>query len=172
MALKILNKPPLTLQSSPACPEPTTSTAIYPNRQLERYAIEHTLGLPEFGNSDFEFKTKDGTLFANSYRRIVYGDHGPYIEFRTEDVKCKLQRHFKEAATKESYYEWLEPVSDSSIKVYYQLKSVAHLKNPPPGGFKGNRQEGYADYLPGFIYVSPDELNITKAYAQAMEIDM
>ena len=58
----------------------------------------------------------------------------------------------------DAYYEWMWFPADSRIKVYRQLRTVRDLPNPPSPGFKGNRVEGYADYLPGKYYISPHEL--------------
>lgn len=84
--------------------------------------------------------------------------HGPYIEFEPHHVCCTLRRHFEGEPPADAYYEWLEPEDGSGAKVYAQRRTVADLPNPPAGGFKGNRSEGYADYRPGKIYVAPEEL--------------
>lgn len=65
-------------------------------------------------------------------------------------------------APTDAYYEWLEPVDGSGVKIYDQRRDVSELPNPPPGGFRGNRPEGYADYRPGYTYVSPWELHVPR----------
>ena len=108
--------------------------------------------LPEQGNATAQFYTSRGTLFAEGYVRVVYGDHGPYIEFKREHIRCQLKPLFNQPAPKECYYEWLIPTDGSKLKVYDQKRTVHHLPNSPKGGFRGNRKEGYADYRIGVIY--------------------
>lgn len=136
------------------------TTALYPNRQKEKAELEKATGLDEFGNETQEFFTPCGTLFAVGYSRIVYGDHGPYVEFRKDQIRCSLSSKFKNPCPPTAFYEWLCPTDGSGIKVYDQKRDVKNLKNPPPGGFKGNRAEGYADYRVGFIYVDPYALSL------------
>jgi len=123
--------------------------------------------LQEDGSTDIEFYLKSGILFAKGYIRIVYGDHGPYIEFAKENIKIELVSKFNnvidydELPDDKFYYYWLKP-KDNDLKVYLQLKPVTDLPNAPKraDGKKSdyNRQEGYADYKRGFFYVSPYDL--------------
>jgi hypothetical protein len=136
------------------------TTAIYPNRMRDRRNLETRTGLQEKGNKETRFLTNKGTLFATGYNRIVYGDHGPYIEFLPEHIQCPLRKKYKRPDKPEWYYIWMEPLDGSQTKVYDQRRDVKHIPNPPAGGFRGNRREGYADYVPGRIYVSPEELTI------------
>lgn len=138
--------------------KPSGTTACYPNRVRDRMRVVAILGLLEHGDTQVVFRTPMGSLFALGYRRIVYGDHGPYIEFERAQIQTGLRRKFNQPPPPEAYYDWLEPVDGSVVKVYDQLRDVKHLPNPPAGGFRGNRSEGYADYRPGFLYVSPWEL--------------
>ena len=133
------------------------STAIYPNRIADKEKVE-AAGLKEKGDETTVFHTPKGTHFATGYVRVVYGDHGPYIEFDRKHIKCLLIRKFARDCPPKAYYEWLMPSGEPDVKVYDQKRDVKHLKNPPYGGFIGFRKEGYADYKPGLIYVSPKEL--------------
>lgn len=135
------------------------TTAIYPNRRADKAIMEDLFGYQEEGNETFSFFTPKGALFAKGYVRMVYGDHGPYLEFKPEHVKCKLVKKFnnKELDPK-CYYEWLMLENEPEVKVYDQKRDVKNLPNPPRGGFRGNRKEGYADYKVGMIYVSPYDL--------------
>jgi len=134
------------------------STAIYENRVQDKKEVERIQKLPEISNGKFSFMTSMGTLFATDYTRIVYGDHGPYIEFEPEHIACELKSKFGGELPKKSFYEWMVVSDGSQTKVYDQKKDVKALKNPPKGGFAGEREEGYADYKVGKIYVSPWEL--------------
>ena len=94
------------------------------------------------------------------YVRVVYGDHGPYIEFKRSMVQMKLIKKFDREVSPDAYYEWLLPSDGSDMKIYDQRRDVKNLKNPPKGGFRGNRSEGYADYKVGMIYVNPFEIGM------------
>ena len=63
-----------------------TSTVDSPNRERDRKFVEAEWELSEFGDSDYEFYTMMGTLIAIGYVRMVYGDHGPYIEFEESNL--------------------------------------------------------------------------------------
>jgi hypothetical protein len=131
------------------------STAIYPNRKKDKKKVEAKLNLREFGRPTTAFYTPSGVLFAVGYNRVVYGDHGPYVEFDRAQIKAELRARYKKSVQPEHYYEWLTPYTDKAMKVYDQKRTVQHMKNPPKGGFRGNRAEGYADYKIGKVYVSP-----------------
>ncbi len=130
------------------------TTAIYPNRVADKEKLEALYHLAEDGNSTARFFTSVGTLFAQGYCRIVYGDHGPYVEFEQVHLQVPLRNKFP-TTPKDAFYVWMVPTDGSQLKVYHQLRTVEYLKNPPAGGFRGNREEGYADYKVGYIYVSP-----------------
>jgi len=142
------------------------TTAIYPNRIEDKAELEAILSLSEEGNLYTQFYLADGTLFAIGYTRIVYGDHGPYIEFTRDQIAATLSPKFNNSIDLDNlpinpkyYYYWLYPDGNPDIKVYLQLKPVTNLPNAPrrldgkPSAF--NRKEGYADYKRGYIYVDP-----------------
>ena len=66
------------------------STAIYPNRLEDKIGLEKDLSLSEEGNDETMFFLPDKMVFATGYTRIVYGDHGPYLEFARKHIKSKL----------------------------------------------------------------------------------
>lgn len=148
------------------------STAIYPNRLEDKTKLEKILNLQEFGNNDCKLYLPNTNLFAQGYERIVYGDHGPYIEFNKEQIKLKLFSKFGNDIDFDNlpdlnykyYYYWLYPYSDNTIKVYLQIKPVSNLPNAPkrydgkPSSF--DRKEGYADYKRGMFYVDPYQLKV------------
>jgi len=132
------------------------TTAIYPNRIRDKKEIETELGLPEYGYGvDVDFITHEGYKIAVGYTRVVYGDHGPYIEM-TESQLCLESLNLKSKSKREFYNKWYTP---DRVLVYEQLRDVKHLPNPPKDGkkeaFRGNRKEGYADYRVGMFYVDP-----------------
>lgn len=147
------------------------STAIYLNRQLDKEELEGKLHLPERGNGYTKFYIPNGPLFAVGYERIVYGDHGPYIEFKQGQIQLVLiskfnnqvdYNHLPKEEDCKYYYFWLYPDNHEEVKVYLQLKPVTNLPNAPKredGRYSRlNRKEGYADYKRGLFYVSPYEL--------------
>jgi hypothetical protein len=143
------------------------STAIYDNRLEDKQQLEAKLSLNEQGDDSHEFHLPDGTLFARGYERIVYGDHGPYLEFGPRHILCKLVSKFGNKISPNNlpgldykyYYYWLYPQGFEEVKVYFQIKPVTNLPDAPkrddgkPSQF--NRAEGYADYKRGFVYVNP-----------------
>lgn len=108
---------------------------------------EKRMVLPLDGNPDIEFFTKDGTLVAKGYERVVIGERGPYIEFADasivrdsihipDDQKWRLLPKYAFV-----YYNEWRTKDNSNVKLYEQRKTVK-----------------YADYKVGFWYVSPFEL--------------
>lgn len=138
------------------------TTAKYPNRVKDKKKIEALYALDEFGDPRREFFSLEDTLIATGYTRIVYGDHGPYIEFELSNFNCKLISRFNNECPPDAYYEWMTISDNSNIKIYRQLKDVKNLPNPPSPGYRGNRIEGYADYIPGKYYISPYEIRISR----------
>ena len=133
------------------------TTAKYPNRLKDKKKVETLYSLDEFGSSGREFFTVSNTLVARGYCRVVYGDHGPYVEFDLGHFTCELIPKFSNKCPSDAFYEWMTVGDSSDIKIYRQLRDVKNLPNPPSPGFRGNRDEGYADYLPGKYYISPYE---------------
>ena len=52
---------------------------------------------------------------------------------------------------------------DNHVKAYEQRKTVRDKPNPPPGEWSANNDRhatGYADYQPGYIYISADCIGV------------
>lgn len=91
------------------------------------------------------------------YDRIVYGDHGPYVELSPEHV-CWPTFHDGFVQKPEiSFYDELW-TCDGSTMLYAQKRPVLNKPNPPCGPFavQNNRREGYANYLGGKYYLSAE----------------
>lgn len=136
------------------------TTAIYPNRVKDKERLE-AMGFeewPEWPNT--RVFTKLGMLISNDYVRIVFGDHGPYIEIDPKDVAFD-NFTFKKKSDLAWYDEWYSK-DDTKTMLYAQKRDVKMLPNPPKGkySFRGNRSEGYADYKVGMIYVDPDKVSL------------
>ena len=146
------------------------STAIYPNRIEDKEVLESLLNLNEEGDDTTVFRLNGcSDVFAIGYSRIVYGDHGPYVEFSKSHIKKELYSIYGKRydlsqvpPNSKYYYYWLK-IRESKVKVYYQLKTVANLQNAPrradgkPHRFF--RKEGYADYKIDMLYVNPYDMN-------------
>jgi hypothetical protein len=154
------------------------TTAIYKNRVEDKEILERFMNLPEDGSEDIELWIPSGPLFSRGYERIVYGDHGPYVEYTREHIVTDLvSKHgvnegryhipaLPDPVKCHFYYISLCPMSDDRVfkhlKVYWQIKPVSDKPNAPrredekPSCF--NRAEGYADYKRGFYYISPYSL--------------
>lgn len=114
----------------------------------------------EFGNTKEVFvqRTDPNTVIGKGYRRVLYGDHGPYIEFFPMQINwdafphCRRKAHY-------AYYDEHYTI-DYVVQVYEQKRDVSDKPNPPGGQWSvnHNRPNGYADYQPGFIYVAADVL--------------
>lgn len=163
------------------------TTAIYPNRIEDKERLESKLKISEFSERKRGF-VYQGCLIARGYNRVVYGDHGPYVEFKAEHIVTPLVDRFgrsniimPEEKDAKFYYFWLNPLwpnpdvdpsdliagTDTLIldlKVYWQIKPVTNLPNAPrrADGKKSNfnRAEGYADYKRGLYYIDPYEFDI------------
>jgi len=83
-------------------------------------------------------------IIATSYRRVVIGQRGPYIEFSKNDIFEKElyipKNQLYRLSDPKVYYIEFRTI-DKDIKVYYQMRSVA-----------------YADYLINHFYISPTDL--------------
>lgn len=135
------------------------STAIYPNRLSDKKEVETTFSLNEFGNHEKLFKTSEGLLVAEGFERIVYGDHGPYIEFFKEQIVWSSWQINRKNI---GYYNIYFPTDGTKVQLYFQRRTVELLPNPPKGtrSFQGNRVDGYDDYIVGKCYISPFEMNL------------
>ena len=134
-----------------------------PNRVRDANRVGAEYGLSEEGNDHREFWTKNGTLIARGYLRVVYGDHGPYVEFLPKHMVAS-RKVWQRVTSKgpKAYYDEFKPVDGSTCKLYWQLRPVTDLRNPPAGKYSKpmNRAGGYADYRAGRVYISPDDFSI------------
>jgi hypothetical protein len=89
--------------------------------------------------------TKDLTLIAKQYQRVVIGQRGPYVEFSKDEIQLNNlyipKNQLYRLSDPKVYYIEFRTTGISSVKVYYQMRSVA-----------------YADYRIEYFYISPDDL--------------
>eukprot|EP00419_Tripos_fusus_P065742 CAMPEP_0172910750 /NCGR_PEP_ID=MMETSP1075-20121228/185229_1 /TAXON_ID=2916 /ORGANISM="Ceratium fusus, Strain PA161109" /LENGTH=172 /DNA_ID=CAMNT_0013768933 /DNA_START=76 /DNA_END=590 /DNA_ORIENTATION=- len=149
---------PLEEEFSPDLP---ASTADCWNRLRDKAIVERELGLPEAGITvDLFAASSPDVLVARGYRRIVYGDHGPYIEFEPSQIVWSSLPHVI-LKPDHAYYD--EYHSEGGfVQLYLQKRPVAGKKNPPPGGVPRNREEGYADYQVGMCYIAPSMITVLR----------
>jgi hypothetical protein len=97
--------------------------------------------------------TNSSIMFATGLSRIVIGDYGAYFEIPQDKMMIDVLRgapgqefrYLDEKYKDKVKYNHLTCIEDTSIKIYYQKKTV-----------------NYADYKPGFFYVSPYECILEK----------
>lgn len=142
--------------------EKFVSTAKFPNREENREELTERFNgrLIESGSPHTMFFSKKGTLLAQGHIRVVYGDHGPYIEFLPEQM---VRPSWKAIRVGIGWFDECQPSDGSYCKLYVQTKEVTMLKKPPMGvnSCYNNRyesNEGYADYRKGRLYINPFEL--------------
>ena len=85
------------------------------------------------------------TMISIGYNRIVYGDHGPYVELTKEQINWPSfpDSHFKQKPDYSYYDEYYEP--ETGVMLYAQKKYVTNKANPPQTGdnfTNNNRKEG------------------------------
>jgi len=106
--------------------------------------------ISDIGNNYTEFYSHSGLILAKGYKRIVYGNRGPYIEFEDKYIKfdniyIPNNANWRLNSNKSFYIEYRSKC-ESFVKIYFQKKLVS-----------------YANYKIGKYYISPYELkNIVK----------
>jgi hypothetical protein len=153
----------------PCSPGFASTTLGLPNREADRQAVEAQLQLPEDGAgaaaAGLLLVDRKGYTLGRGYRRIVYGDHGPYVELAPEQLPSAAERvadGWREDGAGPYYVTHFSP---ASAKLYEQTRDVSNKPNPPRSGGRGvwnNRPEGYADYQPGYWYVSCEQVVVVE----------
>lgn len=141
------------------------STADSWNRLRDKARVEGQLRLREQGDSTTVFvDPKDPrVVVGRGYQRVLYGDHGPYVEFAKHHVRWAAFPKVKIKGPYSYYHEHY--TRTNSVKVYEQRKTVGDKPNPPPGMWtcRNNRvATGYADYQPNVIYMACDSLQVVR----------
>jgi len=147
---------------------PVRSTTCLPgldNRQRDKHRVESTLGLGEFGDefTEFYLRPQDDSraiMLARGYERVVYGDHGPYVEFLSRQIDW-AGFPIRNAKPKHAFYDE-HYTQCRTLMLYIQKRPVLNKKNPPPGEWSqaNDRKEGYANYLSRrhYIEANPEKL--------------
>mmetsp|Transcript_45606 Transcript_45606/g.132145 ORF Transcript_45606/g.132145 Transcript_45606/m.132145 type:complete len:396 (+) Transcript_45606:123-1310(+) len=153
------------------------------NRLQDRCRVQEQLNIKELGDSCTVFyersqKANKGRkqILAVGYERVLYGDDGPYIEFNHNQVRWEGWPHFhSKKGYKNSYYDeyytdashalwrkrwqqW-EPNATSGLAMLYAQTQPVNDRPWAPSAIwrpHARREQGYADYRPGFYYLSAD----------------
>jgi hypothetical protein len=139
----------------------TSSAVDSSNRKRDQLYVESMLGIPEFAPStassavEFVSRADPSLALARGYVKVVYGDHGAFIELQRDHVvwaSFPLHNEEKKLVAERFYDEHF--TADKSVMLYEQRKTVG--ARPPNDGVgvvvKG--RESYADYQPGRFYLS------------------
>eukprot|EP00929_Paragymnodinium_shiwhaense_P027711 TRINITY_DN16202_c0_g1_i3.p1 TRINITY_DN16202_c0_g1~~TRINITY_DN16202_c0_g1_i3.p1 ORF type:complete len:1279 (-),score=334.61 TRINITY_DN16202_c0_g1_i3:63-3899(-) len=130
------------------------------NRRRDKDRIDRRLGVPERGDATTEFSDSKAAdvIVAIGYNRLLFGDHGPYVELLPSQVIwASFPRVIRKNRT--AYYDEHYTATDN-VKAYEQRRTVKNKPNPPGGEWSAhnNRREGYADYRIGMVYMSADNV--------------
>mmetsp|Transcript_40209 Transcript_40209/g.92432 ORF Transcript_40209/g.92432 Transcript_40209/m.92432 type:complete len:412 (+) Transcript_40209:54-1289(+) len=136
------------------------------NRHRDQARIHLKLGLPEQGDAHIMIvdPKQPGTVVGWGYLRVLYGDHGPYLELHHHQVCWASFPKVKRKCAKAYYDEHY--TASGSIKLYEQRRPVTDKPNPPGGEWscRNNRPGGYADYRSGLAYVSADAVRAVEEW--------
>lgn len=129
---------------------------VEPNLFLGDVRQRYLEALPEWcaldGDPATILQTLDGTVLCKGYSRIVIGDYGAFVEIapgqiQKEVLRCKPGQEYRyqdDRFSQHVKYLWFTVRDRSDCKIYYQKKRVE-----------------YADYTPGFFYISPYEVCVS-----------
>lgn len=125
--------------------------------------------LREEGQRGVVFWHASGALLAVGYLRLLFGDHGPYIELHDGNVHWDVFRgpHVLKGPHRHYHEHRLTPTAaqpllgEDGAKLYNQFRGVSAEPSPPPGLRSQNnmRPDGYAGYLGGRLYLSVDDVS-------------
>lgn len=106
------------------------------------YLNERGFTLP---GKEMPLYTKNGSLLANKYDRVVTGQYGSFIEIDPKDFVGETivapGQEFRLTPEFKGKYQWYNPTDGSGAKLYKQVNGVR-----------------YADYKPNKWYISPFEV--------------
>ncbi|CAK0794331.1 unnamed protein product [Prorocentrum cordatum] len=139
-----------------------SSSADCWNRLRDKARVEGELGLSEDGGDvELHDASNPSCLVATGYTRVVYGDHGAYLEL--DPARHVVWESLPTAVLKPPHAYYDEYHSEGGfVRLYLQKRSVEGKPNPPAGGVRHQRNGGYADYRVGMCYVEPGMLTLAR----------
>jgi hypothetical protein len=158
------------------------------NRLRDQWRVQKQLGLGEVGDDKTVFRERVPSeltqmqypdnfpiVVAVGYERIVYGDHGAYIELSESQIRWRAWPHYFDKRKYNSYFNeyytrashimweskwkrWDSNPTKGVLMLYAQSRSVSDRPWAPGAGSEphAGRPNGYADYRPGYYYVAAD----------------
>jgi len=149
----------------PALDPNFVSTADSWNRYRDKARVDGELCVREQGDSSTIFVDPQDprVVVCRGYRRVLYGDHGPYIEFSKDQVRWEAFPHVWRKGPRAYYNEHY--TATKFVKAYEQRKTVGDRPNPPAGRWSARHNRvrtGYADYQPGVVYMAADALQVMR----------
>jgi len=152
------------------------------NRLRDQWRVQRQLHLCEVGDDTTVFQERNygnypPVVIATGYERIVYGDHGAYVELSSSQVnwkawphyfdKRKFNAYFNEYYTRASHaiweakwQNWHPDPFKGVLMMYAQSRPVSDRAWAPGAGSSAphaGRPGGYADYRTGYFYIAADE---------------
>ena len=123
------------------------SIKVADNNEINK--INNKPGYEVIKEAKIPIVTRDGTLLACSYERVVIGHYGAFIEMKSKDIykeqiMCEKGQEYRIHNRKykdKVKYQWFTVKDKSHCKLYFQKKEVA-----------------YADYKEDMWYISPFEV--------------
>lgn len=168
------------------------------NRLQDQRRVHQELGLREVGDSTTVIWERAGAedgggigaVLAVGYERVLYGDGGPYIEVMGSQVRWEAWPHFHDKSGFQAYYDeyftaasygtwsrrweaWNPRHSDGVLMLYAQRYAVDDRPWAPGAASSPHafRSGGYADYRPGYFYITTDGSLIATGDQQNQELD-
>lgn len=132
-----------------------------PRRVRAEYINTYISALNGFEGTAKRPCTIDGRLVASDYTRVVMGDYGAYVEFPEEALLIRPAMKLKEGQEWRNDPEYLKK-REITKRVKY-VWYVWQRGNDPNRELKVYRQLNpvkYADYKPGFYYISVLEFDL------------
>ena len=166
---------------APPAPEDVITRGLW-NRARDLRCVRRHLGASEGGADSVVVRcARTDAVLARGYERLVLGDHGPYLELDRERVEWGNAREVPGGAA--SFYREFRAVDPSrdpgsaaaaaaptlrTAKLYDQIRAVTGQRNPPRDSawaVANDRpeSEGYADYVPGRVYVACEDVALEEA---------
>lgn len=195
----LLSRDHLHLQGEAAVTDPAQIVLVdrhhTMNRLRDLWRVQRSLNLSEVGDDTTVFRERilpnvlpenrppngKPVVFAIGYERVVYGDHGPYIEFSSSQLRWKAWPHYFDKKRYNSYFNeyytkashsiweakwrmWDSKPTKGVLMLYAQNRDVSDRPWCPGAGSTdphAMRPTGYADYRPGYFYLTADAFFVT-----------
>lgn len=177
-------------------PDPTKAVLRDPhgtlNRLKDQWRVQEQLQINELGDGSTTFYERPqkglrgSKILAVGYERVLFGDDGPYVELKHQQVRWEAWPHFhNKKGYQNSYYDeyytdlshalwcrrwhqWTPHPTAGLVMLYAQTHPVNDRPWAPSAGMRPHawREHGYADYRPGYYYLAADANLISATQAK------